>query len=142
MTRVRLADVRDSPLSLDEVFDAVRDPAAGAVVVFTGLVRDHDGDRDVTALEYSAHPSAAERLREVAERIATSEDVEAVAAVHRVGNLAIGDLAVVVAAAAGHRQAAFVAARRLIDETKAEVPLWKHQLFAGGDAEWVHPTHA
>ena len=140
MTHVRLADVRDSPLSLDEVFDAVRDPAAGAVVLFTGVVRDHDGDRDVTALEYSAHPSATDRLREVAERIATTEDVEAVAAVHRVGDLAVGDLAVVVAAAAGHRQAAFVAARRLIDETKAEVPLWKHQLFTAGDAEWVHPT--
>lgn len=140
MTTVRLAAVRDEALSLDEVFDAVRDPAAGGVVLFVGVVRDHDDGRGVTALEYSGHPTAAQELRRVAERIGTEEDVVALAAVHRVGDLVVGDLAVVVAVAAGHRDAAFTAGRRLIDELKEQVPLWKHQVFELGEPEWVHPT--
>ncbi|MGJ9413658.1 molybdenum cofactor biosynthesis protein MoaE [Aeromicrobium sp. CF4.19] len=139
METVRLTDVRDEALSLDEVFDAVRDDGAGAVVLFTGVVRDHDGGRDVQALAYSGHPTAAAQLRRVAERIAEQEEVTALAAVHRVGDLAIGDLAVVVAASAAHRDAAFTAGRRLIDELKSEVPIWKHQAFASGEPEWVHP---
>lgn len=137
MSSVRLVDVRDIALSLDEVFEAVRDPAAGGVALFVGTVRDHDDGRDVAALQYSAHPSAVQQLREVAERVAHEEDVVAVAAVHRVGDLAIGDLAVVVAVSAGHRAEAFAAGRRLIDELKAEVPVWKHQTFGAGDATWV-----
>lgn len=140
MTAVRLTDVRSTPLSLDEVYDAVRDPAAGGVVLFTGVVRDHADGRAVSELQYSAHPTAERELRVVAERVAHEEDVQAVAAVHRVGDLAVGDLAVVVAASAAHRDAAFVAARRLIDELKEQVPLWKHQVFATGDPEWVHPA--
>ncbi|MGQ2911663.1 molybdenum cofactor biosynthesis protein MoaE [Aeromicrobium sp.] len=137
MSSVRLVDVRDTALSLDEVFEAVRDPAAGGVALFVGTVRDHDDGRDVAALQYSAHPSAVQQLREVAERVAHGEDVVAVAAVHRVGDLAIGDLAVVVAVSAAHRAEAFAAGRRLIDELKAEVPVWKHQTFGAGDATWV-----
>lgn len=137
MSQVRLVDVRDTALSLDEVFAAVRDPAAGGVALFVGTVRDHDGGRDVAALQYSAHPRAVQQLREVAERIADQEDVVALAAVHRVGDLVIGDLAVVVAVSAAHRAEAFAAARRLIDELKAEVPVWKHQTFDAGDATWV-----
>ncbi len=137
MRSVRLVDVRDTALSLDEVFEAVRDPAAGGVALFVGTVRDHDDGRDVAALQYSAHPSAVQQLREVAERVAHEEDVVAVAAVHRVGDLAIGDLAVVVAVSAAHRAEAFAAGRRLIDELKAEVPVWKHQTFGAGDATWV-----
>ena len=137
MSSVRLVDVRDTALSLDEVFEAVRDPAAGGVALFVGTVRDHDDGRDVASLQYSAHPSAVQQLREVAERVAHEEDVVAVAAVHRVGDLAIGDLAVVVAVSAAHRAEAFAAGRRLIDELKAEVPVWKHQTFGAGDATWV-----
>jgi molybdopterin synthase catalytic subunit len=91
----------------------------------------------VTGLSYSAHPSALDRLREVCEKVATSYDVRGVAAVHRVGDLAIGDLAVVVATTAGHRGSSFDASRALIDTLKAEVPIWKHQLFADGTDEWV-----
>jgi molybdopterin synthase catalytic subunit len=137
MSQVRLVDVRDTPLSLDEAFDAVRDAAAGGTALFVGTVRDHDEGRGVTALSYSSHPTAAERLREVAQRVADEEDVVAVAATHRVGDLRVGDLAVVVAVSAGHRAEAFTAARRLIDELKAEVPVWKHQTFEAGDAVWV-----
>jgi molybdopterin synthase catalytic subunit len=92
----------------------------------------------VTALSYLAHPSAAQELRQVAERIAGRFEVIGVAAVHRVGDLAIGDLAVVVAVSSGHRGTAFDACRALIDELKETVPVWKHQRFAGGASEWVN----
>ena len=138
MDVIRLAELRETPLSVDEVQLAVADPAAGGIAVFAGAVRDHDHGRGVTELSYSAHPSAAAQLRQVAEQIAARYDVRAVAAVHRVGDLAIGDLAVVVAVSSGHRATAFDACRALIDELKATVPIWKHQRFAGGDSEWVN----
>jgi len=134
---VRLVDIRDTPLDVAEVLDAIADRAAGGVDIFVGTVRDHDHDQGVTGLEYSAHPTAMTRLLEVAEKVAASYDVLALAAVHRVGPLAIGDAAVVVATAAAHRGEAFDASRALIDELKATVPIWKHQLFADGSDEWV-----
>jgi molybdopterin synthase catalytic subunit len=134
---VRLTAVRDSPLSVDEVLAAVADDAAGGVVSFTGVVRSVDGGRAVTELEYSAHPGAEAALLAVAETIAAELPVIALAAVHRTGLLAVGDVAVVVAASAAHRGQAFEAARRLIDDLKEQVPIWKRQLFADGDEEWV-----
>ncbi len=136
--RLRLLDIRDTPLSLDEVFDAVRDPAAGGVALFVGTVRAVDQEQAVEQLSYSSHPSALDRLTDVATRIADECDIVALAAVHRVGDLAVGDLAVVVAASAAHRAEAFEAGRRLIDELKSEVPVWKHQTFHDGEAIWVH----
>jgi len=134
---IRLAELREEPLSVDEVYAAVSDPAAGGIAVFAGAVRDHDHGQSVTGLSYSAHPSAADQLREVAEKVAARFDVHAVAAVHRVGDLAIGDLAVVVGVSSAHRATAFEACRALIDDLKATVPIWKHQRFASGDSEWV-----
>jgi molybdopterin synthase catalytic subunit len=134
---LRLLDIRDEPLSVDEVLAAVADPAAGGTTLFVGTVRDHDSDREVTELGYEAHPEALTRLREVAERVAADPTVIALAAVHRSGDLKVGDLAVVVAVAAAHRDAAFAASRMLIDELKADVPIWKHQRFADGTSEWV-----
>jgi molybdopterin synthase catalytic subunit len=134
---VRLVDIRETPLDVAEVLAALADRAAGGVDVFVGTVRDHDHDQGVTGLDYSAHPTAMQRLVEVAERIAEKYDVIAVAAVHRVGRLAIGDAAVVVATAAAHRGEAFEASRALIDELKATVPIWKHQVFTDGTDEWV-----
>ncbi len=136
--QLRLLDIRDSPLSLDEVFAAVRDPAAGGIALFVGTVRAVDEEQTVDQLSYSSHPTAVDRLRDVAARIADECDVVALAAVHRVGDLAVGDLAVVVAASAAHRAQAFEAGRRLIDEIKTEVPVWKHQTYTDGDAVWVH----
>jgi molybdopterin synthase catalytic subunit len=135
---IRLAELRDKPLSVDEVYAAVTDPAAGGIAVFAGAVRDHDHGMSVTELSYSAHPSAADQLREVAEKIAARFDVHAVAAVHRVGDLAIGDLAVVVGVSSAHRATAFDACRALIDDLKATVPIWKRQRFTSGDSEWVN----
>ena len=134
---MRLIDVRESELSVDEVRAAVADPAAGGIALFAGAVRDFDQDRGVSGLSYSAHPTAEAELRRVAEEIAEKFGVIAIAAVHRVGDLAIGDLAVAVAVACPHRAEAFDACRALIDELKASVPIWKHQRFADGTAEWV-----
>jgi molybdopterin synthase catalytic subunit len=135
---VRLAELRGEPLSIDEVRAAASVPAAGAIALFVGTVRDHDHGRGVTALSYSAHPSAAAELGRVAEKIAASYQLLAVAVLHRTGDLRIGDLAVVAAAAAEHRGAAFAACAALVEQVKATVPIWKHQLFTGGDSEWVN----
>ena len=137
-SRLRLLDIRDTPLSLDEVFEAVRDPAAGGIALFVGTVREVDDEQRVEQLSYSSHPTALDRLTDVAARIVEEGDVVALAAVHRVGDLAVGDLAVVVAASAAHRAEAFEAGRRLIDELKTELPVWKHQTYVDGQATWVH----
>jgi len=137
MSIVRLIDIRDTPLSLDELYAAVTDERAGGIALFVGTVRNVDEGKDVDALGYSSHPTAMARLQAVAERIASESDIVAIAAVHRIGELAIGDIAVIVAVSAGHRAQAFEACRRLIDELKTDVPVWKHQTFAGGDAVWV-----
>jgi molybdopterin synthase catalytic subunit len=134
---VRLVAVREEPLSVDETLAAVQDPAAGGTCVFVGAVRDVDHDRSVTALTYSAHPTVVGRLRDVAEQVASRHPVTAVAAVHRVGDLVVGDLAVVVAVSAPHRSEAFEACRDLIDTLKSTVPIWKYQGFADGSEEWV-----
>ena len=137
MNVVRLIAVRESELSVDEVRAAVADPAAGGIALFAGAVRDSDHDRGVSGLSYSAHPSAVDELRRVAEAIAEKYPVIGIAAVHRVGDLAIGDLAVVLAVSCPHRAEAFDACRDLIDILKASVPIWKHQRFDDGTAEWV-----
>ena len=129
--------MREFELSVDEVRAAVADPAAGGIALFAGAVRDSDHDRGVSWLSYSAHPSATGELRRVAEVIAAKYPVIGIAAVHRVGDLAIGDLAVVLAVSCPHRAEAFNACRDLIDILKASVPIWKHQRFDDGTAEWV-----
>ena len=137
MTVVRLLALRDVPLDVAEVLAAVEDPGAGGVVSFHGMVRDEDGGKGVTELEYEAHPGAEEALRRVAERVAADLPVLGLAAVHRTGLLQVGELAVVVAASAPHRAEAFEGARRLIDDLKREVPVWKRQVFDDGTSEWV-----
>ncbi|GAA1030993.1 molybdenum cofactor biosynthesis protein MoaE [Virgisporangium ochraceum] len=117
---------------------AVGRAAAGAVVSFSGVVRDHDHGRAVRLLEYEGHPSAAQVLREVAEEIAKDPDVYAVAVSHRLGPLEIGDVALAAAVSTAHRAAAFAACARLVDEVKARLPVWKHQVFADGTDEWVN----
>ena len=138
MDQIRLIAIRDTDLSVDEVRSAIADPAAGGEVFFVGTVRDNDADKGVTALSYTAHPSAEAELRKVAEAVvAKYPDVIGLAAVHRVGDLGIGDLAVVVGVSCAHRAEAFHACHALIDELKASVPIWKHQRFTDGADEWV-----
>jgi molybdopterin synthase catalytic subunit len=134
---IKLLGIRTTALSVDEVYDLVRQPRAGGVALFVGTVRERDHGKAVTALEYSAYPLAEEELRIVADEVVKSHDVIALAAVHRIGHLEIGDIAVVVAVACEHRGEAFTAARQLIDELKRRVPIWKHQHFVDGSEEWV-----
>jgi len=134
---VKLLDIRETPLDVTEVLDSLDDDASGGVTLFVGRVRDHDGGKGVTGLDYQAHPSALARLADVAEKVAADHGVAGLAAVHRTGHLDIGDIAVIVATASGHRGEAFAASRDLIDTLKAEVPIWKHQVFTDGTDEWV-----
>lgn len=134
---VRLVAIRETPIAVEEVLAALEEDADGGVNLFVGRVRDHDHGRGVTGLDYTAHPAALDRLREVCDVVAARHEVDAVAAVHRVGSLVVGDVAVVVGTAAAHRGTAFGATRDLIDTLKAEVPIWKHQVFTDGGDEWV-----
>ncbi len=139
MTRILRAALVEGPISLTEHEELVASGAAGAVVGFSGIVRNHDGGRDVVRLDYSAHPLAEQTLFEaLAEVAAQSPDVRAIAASHRIGTLHIGDAALVAAVAADHRGAAFEACALLVDTVKARLPVWKHQFFADGTDEWVN----
>jgi molybdopterin synthase catalytic subunit len=132
-----LARVTDEPLSVAEHEAAVADKAAGAVVSFCGVVRDHDGGRSVTELEYVGHPTAPGLIAEIAAEFAARPEVHAVAVSHRVGLLAIGDVALACAVSASHRGQAFAACAELVDEVKARLPIWKRQVFTDGEEEWV-----
>lgn len=138
-TVVTRAAVVEEPLSVDEHAELVGHVAAGAVVTFAGVVRNHDGGRDVHALEYSGHPTAERVIREVADEVAArSEGVRALAVSHRIGPLHIGDVALACAVAADHRGQAFATCAELVDEVKARLPIWKHQHFTDGTDEWVN----
>ena len=128
----------DEPLDVAAHEAHVAHPAAGAVVSFAGVVRDHDGGRGVTHLVYEAHPSALAVLEEVAAEIAKDPAVYAVAVSHRVGELAIGDVALAAAVATAHRGEAFALCARLVDTVKERLPVWKHQHFTDGPEEWVN----
>lgn len=135
--RVRLVDLRERSIAAEEVHRALADDRAGGIAVFVGVVRDFDAGHSVVTLAYSAHPSAVTKLHQVAASVAARFDVLGVAAIHRVGDLRVGDLTVVVGACAVHRAEAFTACRALIDDLKATVPIWKCQGFADGTQQWV-----
>jgi molybdopterin synthase catalytic subunit len=134
-TRI-LTGLREA-LRAEEALEAVGDPGAGGTVLFLGTVRDHNAETDVERLDYSAYPEMAERvLREVAEEAAAKWPLEAVAILHAVGELAVGQPTVAVACSSAHRGEAFEAARYCIDETKRRVPIWKRERGPAGD-HWV-----
>ncbi|HZE02359.1 MAG TPA: molybdenum cofactor biosynthesis protein MoaE [Pseudonocardiaceae bacterium] len=133
------AVVTEEPLDVEEHARLVSRPSAGAVVSFSGLVRDHDGGRGVRALEYTSHPNAAEVIARVAAQVATTHaQVHALAVSHRIGSLAIGDSAIVCAVSAAHRAEAFAACAALVDEVKLQLPIWKRQELSDGSEEWVN----
>jgi len=133
------AALGEEPLDVEEHARLVDHAAAGAVVTFAGVVRDHDGGKAVTGLNYSAHPSAAALVAEIAADVAArSSGVRAIAVSHRVGPLQIGDVALACAVAADHRAEAFTTCALLVDEVKERLPVWKHQEFADGSDEWVN----
>lgn len=137
LRRVTLASVTEAPLDVATLEALVSDPAAGAVVSFAGVVRNHDHGRPVTMIEYVGHPTAHAILAQVAEDVAARGNADLVAVAHRLGPLQIGDAALVVAVSAAHRQEAFAAAALLVDEVKTRLPVWKRQVFPDGSDEWV-----
>jgi molybdopterin synthase catalytic subunit len=133
-----ICTVTTEPLSVDAHQAAVAGDASGAVVVFSGVVRDHDHGRQVVSLEYVGHPSAQDVLRACRDEIAADPRVHAVAVSHRIGPLAVGDAALVAAVSAAHRAEAFEACARLVDIVKERLPIWKRQVFPDGTDEWVN----
>lgn len=134
--RVVRAALTEDPVSAAELARAVEDRSAGAVVTFDGRVRDHDDGLAVTGITYSAHPSAERVLAEIAAELAVTPGLRAVGVTHRVGELGVGDAALVVAVSADHRQEAFEALTQMVDEVKRRVPVWKCQHFADGSRQW------
>ena len=138
-----LVAVRSEAIDPAEVVAAVSDPAAGAVVLFLGTVRDHSpGRTGVTHLEYEAYGEVVEpKIAEIVAEARERWDLLAVAAVHRTGALSVGEVSVAVAVSSAHRADAFPAARYVIDELKRRAPIWKKEHWSGG-AEWVREDHA
>jgi len=138
MAVVRIARVTTDVITVDELIAAVRDRTAGATVTFCGDVRSIDHDREVSALTYEGHPTAEQSLRDVADEISAKYPIIALAVAHRVGPIAIGESALIAAVSAQHRGEAFEACTELVEQVKARIPVWKHQVFADGTEEWVN----
>ncbi|AYD90774.1 molybdenum cofactor biosynthesis protein MoaE [Actinomyces sp. 2119] len=130
------AEVTTAPVSVTDLADLVEDPAAGALVTFTGVIRNHDGGRGVTGIHYACHPTAGDVIARIATEAGVRHSVRALAVVHRVGDLVVGDTALAVAVSADHRGPAFAALSELVEEVKRSLPVWKHQRFADGTAQW------
>ena len=129
--------VSTEPLDLDAVVAQVADPAAGAIATFIGTTRTHSRGRTVVHLEYDAYPEMAEsEMARIAEAIAARHDVLHVAMAHRTGHVPIGEASVIIAVSAAHRGAAMDACREAIDTLKQTVPVWKKEVFEGGE-EWI-----
>ena len=129
-----------APIAVSALRATLDDPGAGAVACFEGVVRDHNAGRAVLRLAYQSYARLAESEGEriIAEARARF-DIARIRCVHRVGELAIGELAVWVGASAAHRDAAFASCRYVIDEVKRRVPIWKKEFYRDGESEWLHP---
>jgi molybdopterin synthase catalytic subunit len=127
----------EEPLSLDRVVDEVRSDDAGAIATFTGTTRVRSRGRTVTHLDYEAYEGMAERvMAEIAAAVRARYELTAVAIHHRIGRVSIGETSVVIAVSAPHRQDALAACKDAIDELKERVPLWKKEVYEGGE-EWI-----
>ena len=134
--RVVRAEVTESPISVTELADAVQDAAAGAVVTFEGVVRNHDAERAVTGIGYSCHPTAAQVVEQIAQDVAQQGRVRALGVVHRVGDLSVGEAALAVAVSSDHRAEAFAVCSQIVEEVKERLPVWKRQTFTDGSSQW------
>jgi molybdopterin synthase catalytic subunit len=144
MFEVVHAVLSSEPISVDQAIAAVESDTAGAVVSFSGVVRNHDGGKQVERLSYSAHPTAHQVMADVVARLVaehagdgSSTQPVRIWAAHRIGMLEIGDPALVCAVSAAHRGQAFAVCSELVDRIKEQVPIWKEQFFADGTVEWV-----
>ena len=134
--RVVRAEVTESPISVTELADAVQDAAAGAVVTFEGVVRNHDAERAVTGIGYSCHPTAGQVVEQIARDVAQQGRVRALGVVHRVGDLSVGEVALAVAVSSDHRAEAFAVCSQIVEEVKKRLPVWKRQTFTDGSSQW------
>ena len=134
--RVVRAEVTEAPISVTELADAVQDAAAGAVVTFEGVVRNHDAERAVTGIGYSCHPTAGQVVKQIAQDVAQQGRVRALGVVHRVGDLSVGEAALAVAVSSDHRAEAFAACSQIVEEVKERLPVWKRQTFTDGSSQW------
>lgn len=126
------------PISASMLADEVASHSAGAIVTFSGNVRNHDHGKSVESLRYEIHPTSSQILSETVKEVAFRHELTGIAVAHRYGDIPIGDSALVIAVAAAHRGAAFTACAELVDEIKAKLPIWKHQVFSDGTDEWVN----
>lgn len=130
--------VTDQEISAAHLASLVRSDKSGAVVSFSGDVRNHHGGKDVSTLTYEIHPSAQEVLEKIVSEVSARYEVNEVAVAHRYGDIAIGECAFAVAVSADHREAAFDACNALVNTVKEKLPIWKHQVFADGSDQWVN----
>jgi len=130
--------VTDQVISAAHLATLVQDNKSGAVVTFSGEVRNHDGGKDVSTLTYEIHPSAQDVLLSVVAEVAANFAIIDVAVAHRYGDIAIGECAFAVAVSANHREAAFDACSALVNTVKEKLPIWKHQVFTDGSDQWVN----
>ena len=128
----------DQVITLSKFISQVETVKAGAVATFSGNVRIHDNGKDVAKLTYEIHPTTEEILSEVVHEVASRHSVLGVAVAHRFGEIALGDSALIVAVSAEHRRDAFGACAEMVDQIKARIPIWKHQVFTDGSDEWVN----
>ena len=138
MAQLMQAVVTSDAISIADLAALVADQSCGALVTFTGDVRNHDGEKAVATLTYEIHPTSAEQLEKITHSVINRFDVVKVAVAHRYGQIAIGETAFAVAVSAHHRSQAFDACGALVDEIKAKLPIWKHQVFVDGSDEWVN----
>jgi molybdopterin synthase catalytic subunit len=133
--------ITSSPINATDLIPRVRRDSDGAVVLFMGVVRDHDAGRPVVGLSYEAYEAMATRkLSEVCADVAAQYEIGDIAVIHRIGDLAVGEASVVIAVAAPHRDAAYKASREVIERLKREVPIWKRERYADGDESWLRGT--
>ncbi len=130
--------VTDQVISAAHLTTLVQCNKSGAVVSFSGDVRNHDGGKGVSTLTYEIHPSVQEVLESIVTEVSARFAINDVAVAHRYGDIAIGECAFAVAVSADHREAAFDACSALVDTVKEKLPIWKHQVFADGSDQWVN----
>jgi len=138
MVQIMRADVTTDVINIFELSNLIRDESCGAIVTFSGEVRNHDSGKEVASLTYEIHPSAQEKLLDITQSVAEKFQVHKVAIAHRFGEIPIGHTAFAVAVSAHHRGSAFDACSALVNEVKEQLPIWKHQVFKDGTDSWVN----
>ncbi len=138
MPNLVYAVITEAPVHIAELSKLVANPKSGAVVTFSGEVRNHDAGKEVTSLSYEIHPTASQQIELITKEVIKDFDIEKVAVAHRYGDIAIGETAFAVAVSAAHRQAAFDACSAIVNAVKEKLPIWKYQKFSDGSDEWVN----